>query len=74
MISISARRSLNAVDEEKVNKDLVAEIEIIMTDFSSDEWDIFRQSKGPWNNDDPRKRYRNYTIVQLIEIEKKEME
>ena len=51
MISISTRRSLNAVDEENVNKDLLAEIEIIMTEFSSDEWDIFRQSKGPWNND-----------------------
>jgi hypothetical protein len=55
---------MNVVDVEKVKEGL-GQIQSIMTDFDSTEWEIYRQSKGTWDKDFHRS-YRNFTMEHLM--------
>jgi len=55
---------MNVVDVEKVKEGL-GQIQSIMTDFDSEEWEIYRQSKGTWDKDFHRS-YRNFTMEHLM--------
>jgi len=55
---------MNVVDVEKVKEGL-GQIQSIMTDFDSEKWEIYRQSKGTWDKDFHRS-YRNFTMEHLM--------
>ena len=55
---------MNVVDVEKVKEGL-GQIQSIMTDFDSVEWEIYRKSRGTWDKDFHRS-YRNFTMEQLM--------
>jgi hypothetical protein len=55
---------MDVVDVEKMKEGL-GQIQSIMMDFDSDEWEIYRQSKGTWDKDFHRS-YRNFTMEHLM--------